>query len=767
MLLPVAGELQRTVTDGGRSAVTQATRDEVLVALLAGLLAARTVVAWTPLLHFDIDPSAISREAVVPFTGFGPAGSLALDALTSFLAALLLSSLGLRRGVAWSGALTIVAGIVAALDVGLVLRGDFENLWRGSAWVSAFVGAGALAACAAHPKFARLQRIALAVFLSVAALWLARGAWQVMVEHPATVAQYHDSKSEFLAAQGWNEDSVQAKTYERRLMQLEATGWFGLSNIMAGLSGAVGVACAVLVVRARRTMSSVSASVLVLCTVACACIVAVNGSKGALAACALGLVSAWLAGRSAWHARVAVLAALVMPVIAVIARGAIGDALGERSLFFRSQYWVGAWQVMLDAWPWGCGPDAFQPAYTLHRPALAVEEVTSAHSAPVDWLATMGLAGVAMTAAWFLMLWGCGSGLTMEPQHRKATSDVTSHDGSARDAWMVSLLGLSVVGVIAMVADPSGRVLPALGIVLAACLARSIVEGLARVDDGGLRMVMTALAVVLAAHAMVEMTLWQPGSASWVLGVIGVMAMGSCLGGAHRANRRSTAAVSDDPDAVAGTASGSTVRRWPIVLTVACLVSIATLQGAAALATARQERAVEAAAETLVENLFTAPARARAGEILRTAVEEHSILRRHLLLLKSADQFLQAGIGERDPARARVWFDEALDSARAATDAFPFRSALVSAAIIDAMVERGLVGWDQVIAVRGDVLLHDPRHTTSWVRLIDAHGMAGDDAAARDAARRALDADDSFRLDPLRQLPGAVRERCRVAAGAR
>ncbi|MBU6208904.1 MAG: hypothetical protein KGR22_03230, partial [Planctomycetes bacterium] len=146
-----------------------------LVSTLAGLLAARTVVAWTPLVHFDLDPSAISREAVVPFAGLGPAGSLAMDALTCVVAAGLLVVLARSRTVAWQGCLAIAAGVMAALDVGLVLRGDFENLWRGSAWVSAFVGAGALAACAAHPQAARLQRIALAVLLSVAALWLVRG----------------------------------------------------------------------------------------------------------------------------------------------------------------------------------------------------------------------------------------------------------------------------------------------------------------------------------------------------------------------------------------------------------------------------------------------------------------------------------------------------------------------------------------------------------------------------------------------------------------
>ncbi|MBM4110438.1 MAG: hypothetical protein FJ254_03645 [Phycisphaerae bacterium] len=732
-----------------------------LVAILAGLLAARTVVAWTPLIHFDLDPSAISREAVVPFAGFGPAGSLALDALTTLAAAALLAVLARARALAWPGGLAIAAGIVAALDVGLVLRGDFENLWRGSAWVSAFVGCGALAACAAHPQAARLQRMALAVFLSVAALWLTRGAWQLVVEHPATVEQYQRSKQDFLAAQGWTEESAQALTYERRLVQLEATGWFGLANIMAGLVGAVGVACAVLVWQARRALTMRSAAVLALGALACAAIVIVNGSKGALAACALGLVAAWWSQRSSWHARVAVLAALAIPVVAIVVRGAIGESLGERSLFFRSQYWVGAWQVMLDAWPWGCGPDSFQAAYTLHRPALSVEEVTSAHAAPVDWMATMGLAGVLMSAAWVVLLWVCGGAAAQDAQKHHAERGDATASAEARESWMVSLLGLSVVGVIAMLADPAGRVLPAVGIVLAGVLARAIIGGLTKLDARAQRVMITGLAVVLAADAMVEMTLWQPGSASWVLGVIGALAMGS--GAAFIKTPRRTATMSETTADLAVTSSPCATAQWPIVLASICLVGIATLQGATAWVTHRQERAVDAAAETLVENLFTPPARACAAEQLRTAVEDEPVLRRHLLLLKSADQFLQAGLGDRDPARARVWFGEALDSARAASSAFPLRSALVSAATVDAMVERGMIGWDQVIAVRTDVLSHDPRHTMSLVRLADAYEKAGDHRAARDAAQRALDADDSFRLDPLRQLPAAVRERLRGA----
>jgi len=711
--------------------------DAALVAVLAGLLASRTLVAWTPLVHFDIDPSAVSREAVIPFAGLGPAGSLAIDAVTCGISAVLLARCA-RFGPPWGAFTMILAGLVAAIDVALVLRGDFENLWRGSAWVAACLGAGSLAACSGHPHAVRLQRIALTVLLSVGAVWLVRGAWQLLVEHPAMVSQFSRARQEFLAAQGWTEGSVQAQTYERRLMQLEATGWFGLSNLMAGLVGAIGVATSLVLVRARRLLKLPAASILALCIAGCGAIELVNGSKGAIAAAGLGLAAAWWASGSWWRARVALLAALVIPTAAVVMRGLLGDALDERSLLFRSQYWVGAWQIMQEGWPWGCGPDSFQAAYTLHRPGLAVEEVTSAHAAPVDWIATLGLAGVAVTGAWAFLLMQCGARNGAPP--RDTDADGVKLAAGIPEAWMVVLLGLSVAGIVAVIGDPAGRILPVVGLVLAAAFAWGLIGALITLDEGGFRMVGVGLGVVLASHAMIEMTLWQPGSASWVLGVIGVLAI-------HRA-----------------AVPGRRVGRGTVVVASCCMIGLGLAQWRVAWLTHRQERDVDAAVETLVENLFTAPARARAGEQLRLAFEDQALLRRHTLLLKSADQFLQAGLAERDPARARVWFGEALESARGALDAFPLRSTLVMAAILDAMAERGLTGWDQVVAVRRDVLRHDPRHTASLVRLAEAHAEAGDLDEARIVARRALDVDDSFRMDPLRQLPGAVRERCAALA---
>jgi len=127
-------------------------------------------------------------------------------------------------------------------------------------------------------------------------------------------------------------------------------------------------------------------------------------------------------------------------------------------------------------------------------------------------------------------------------------------------------------------------------------------------------------------------------------------------------------------------------------------------------------------------------------------------LRRHLLLAKSADQWLQAGLAETDPARARVWFDEALAHAARCRAAMPLRTALEASAITQAMADRGLAPWSDVVDAGERVLVHDPRHTMTMVRIAEALARTGEAERAAEWARRALEADASFALDPLRRL---------------
>jgi len=728
--------------------------DAALVAVLAGLLASRTLVAWTPLVHFDIDPSAVSREAVIPFAGLGPAGSLAIDALTCGVAGVLLWRLA-RARIAWPAWLALLAALLAALDVALVLRGDFENLWRGSAWCSAILGAGALAACGGHPSAASLRRIALAVLVGASAAWIVRGGVQLIIEHPETVAQYRATKDAFFAAQGWDPASAQALTYERRMMQREATGWFGLANIMAGLCAAVAVGAAGTALAARRGARATGVIVLLALAVGAAAIVLINGSKGAIAAMAIGGAAALLARRSTWHARAALCAAMAIPVLAVLARGALGESLGERSLLFRSQYWDGAWRVAVEAWPWGTGPDAFQAAYTRLRPWTAVEEVTSAHAAPVDWFATLGLAGLLVTAAWVALVVragdagrdeaACASGA--DADGARVREDGDSHAGG-RDEWMVALVGLVLATVVSVIADPAGRFIPLLALPAAAWAARVVIDAFRAASGAAVRAVVVGVTAVLACHAMIEMTAWQPGSASWVLGVVGTCAM---VGGASR----SVPAVCAPAQCIRASVA--------LVASLALLASIG--QAALARTVQLQERTIDAAAEALVENLFTPPSRAKAGELLATAFDEHASLRRHLLLAKSADQWLQAGLAETDPARARVWFDEALAHAARCRAAMPLRAALEASAITQAMADRGLAPWSDVVDACEAVLVHDPRHTMTMVRIAEALARTGEAERAAEWARRALEADASFALDPLRHMPAAARSRCEALVG--
>jgi hypothetical protein len=649
----------------------------------------------------------------------------------------------------------IVAGLVAAIDVALVLRGDFENLWRGSAWCSALLGAGALAACGAHPRAGSLRRIALAVLLGASAAWIVRGGVQLVIEHPETVAQFRATKDAFFAAQGWDPASAQALTYERRMMQREATGWFGLANIMSGLCAAVAVGAACTMLPTWRRGRAVGLIALLALAVGAAGIVLINGSKGAIAAMAIGGAAALVARRSTWHARAALCAAMAIPVVAVLARGAVGESLGERSLLFRSQYWDGAWRVALESWPWGTGPDAFQAAYTRLRPWTAVEEVTSAHAAPVDWFATLGLAGLLVTAAWVALVVRAGETGRDEAAcapgagagDELVRGDADSHEGS-RDERMIALVGLVLATVIAVIADPAGRFIPLLALPLAAWVARVVIDALRTASGSAVRAIVLGVTAVLACHAMVEMTAWQPGSASWVLGVVGACAM---VGGASR-----SVPASDAPEQGLRAA----------VAVVATLVLVASIAQASLARTVQlQERTIDAAAEVLVENLFTSPSRAKAGEMLATAFDEHASLRRHLLLAKSADQWLQAGLAETDPARARVWFDEALAHAARCRVAMPLRAALETGAITQAMAERGLVPWGAVVDAGEAVLAHDPRHTMTMVRIAESLARMGESGRAAEWAHRALEADESFALDPLRRMPAAARSRCEALVG--
>ncbi|MBL9141735.1 MAG: hypothetical protein JNK53_07700, partial [Phycisphaerae bacterium] len=185
--------------------------------------------------------------------GWGPPHTLALDSLTLVLASFVYAACMPRARRA--DALVAVAALAPA---GVVLwHGQHfaDDAWRGSGWLAAIVAAAALwTAVRALPRGAALRAALLAVLIAAAGPMLLRSGMQLVVEHGATVADYHANKANILAARGWTPDSPQALMFERRLMQREAVGWFGLSNVLSSLLAAMAIACAGLTIAGWKNL---------------------------------------------------------------------------------------------------------------------------------------------------------------------------------------------------------------------------------------------------------------------------------------------------------------------------------------------------------------------------------------------------------------------------------------------------------------------------------------------------------------------------------
>ncbi|MGA0174416.1 MAG: hypothetical protein ACO3NL_12340, partial [Phycisphaerales bacterium] len=393
---------------------------------VAGVLAsavARGVAAMPPWKWFDVDP--IGSPGALE--GLGPAASLGLDAL------MLLSASFVLLGVVRSGRrLDAISLLLAFLPVPLLAwhaSGDLGQTWRGSTLAASWIG---LVAAAHLHAFPRHRAILFAGLVACSLPWLARGAEQWFFEHPATVAHFEANRSEILASFGWAEGSEPARIYERRLVQREMSGWFGLANVWSAVIAACGVAWSRLSTETRgRGFGGGTALLAIALAAACLAGVVLNGSKGAIAALVAGLLFAFVApralarresapgdrgeapevapaasrdastppprsaatqescraARGGADARILegglgrlVLLAIPLGIAAIVGRGLLPEGfLSEKSLLFRWHYLQGAWWTLLEN-PLGVGPAAFQEWYLLVKTPRSPESVQSAHS---------------------------------------------------------------------------------------------------------------------------------------------------------------------------------------------------------------------------------------------------------------------------------------------------------------------------------------------------------------------------------------------------
>lgn len=522
----------------------------------------RALLGTETMPYWDVDPT---RLPSIP-TGLTPAWSQVVDVLIigGSGAALLGEAVG-GAGISLACCALALVGAVGVALHGLVIRGgSLDDLVVGTTWVAAIAaGLGAMHVC----RDERVRRVTLVLAFSLVVLLSAKGMLQVWYEHRITMDQYRENPEQFLAGQGWLKDSAQARAFERRLSQPEATGWFGLANVFATFAagGLVALVGWTLLAwrRARdreRLMPDGWAGLLTIGMFCAAVGLALAGSKGGATVGAIGL--ALLAGGMLLRRQrlgplsrilteraggLLALALVLSAVLALMVRGAVGERVGELSLLFRWFYIVGAMRIFASHALFGVGPAGFKDAYMLAKPPISPEEVQSPHSVMFDFGATLGVFGLLWVALWLVWVFALGRTIVRGVVERESPPAAMPVDNPnvfapARvDLWLVLILTAVPVMVSSWaertITTPESAAARMAG--LAGWIGVSLGGmALARLDRGW-RWAAAVGALVMALHGQIDVTPVWAGSTCLFM----VMVAGAGAGLAGGRSRRPTLAA--------------------------------------------------------------------------------------------------------------------------------------------------------------------------------------------------------------------------------
>ncbi len=730
----------------GRSILAEWLRWAGAVAI-AGIAVTRCVIAFAPRVVFDIDPAVDPS----PLPGLGPAGSLLLDAL--MLAACGMALLGealARRGVsAWLLGLAIAPAAIVAWHA----CGDSGDLWRGSTWVAA------AAACATAAHLGRdtaLRNLILALLVAVLVPVLLRGTAQMSVsvlgwslrgpEYDDLIREFETGRDAFFADRGWTPETPAALVYERRLRQPDPRGWFPTVNLFASLMAFGTVLLAGLAIAAARQRARAPAFGAALAAAAAAAVMLFAGSKGAVLSAAAGLVlvAAPLAGprvRGALgrHGGTLAMGLVAGALLAVVVRGVVLPEawLGERSLLFRWHYLAGSARVIADHGLLGTGPDGFQTAYLAVRDPRSPEEVRSALNVFADWAATLGVAGAAWAAMLLLLTWRAGKA-ALSPEAGEGAATAKAPLAAAALVAVAGLMPALTVEAANLDALAT-QVSRAAGVIGFVAAVAALCALLARLRAAAAGAALGAAAIALVVHGQIEMTFFDPGSAVWVLCMVGL------AGGAP------APAAGARPSA--GLLWGGALIALGVLLAIRCVRAFGAervmIDAAREIHAATADRRLEALARQRASDSALAAYEDLPADVglLEEAARQRAVAARlseapaARQLLDEAVALSDRAVGEHDKA-SLVFLAADLWRARAHSTGDP-------------------ADWDVAIERAWSFAAIDPHGISPWTRLGDALWDAGRRDEAAEAYRRALENDAQHVLDPLSQMPEPERERIR------
>ncbi len=726
---------------------------------IVGLVCIRCVASQEPMPWWALDPMVTFS----PPTGITPMWSVAMDLLTLAFASIVMLR-GAMHGRAvpagWLLAALIGVGFAAWHGRPLPDRSWLEHARVGLGWTSAVIGGFALWH-AAHD--AAVRRVTVGMLLGIVAMLVAKGAVQVFVEHPQTVADYRLNKASFLAANGWLDGSDQVRAFERRLMQPEATGWFGLSNVFASLCAAGAVTMAGLAYeawRSRRDQGSPSSGRWLVVALGFGAVVAVvgvvlSGSRAGLGLVVIGLVGLGLVGavrsqaalRERMTSRIGWIAigVIAMVPVLIMLHGQMGERAPDRSLLFRWFYMQGASRIIADHPLAGVGPASFKDAYLLAKPPLSPESIESPHSAAFDWLACMGIGGLAWVVMLVAAVYVCGHNLLAEAapgtdEHQRAEAK-SAASGLDRRMLVVGVCAVFVISTLieSAILTPEAAIMRVVGMAGWLALGWGVIVLLAQRPEAIWPIGIGAL--VLVAHAQIEMTLTRPGSAHWAMALIATAAQPTAT--RLSSNRRWGLVLAAIPAILA--MWGAVGWGWRIAIWERHLANAAFGVMPTALGTAPSKKAMEVALVDL------ALAESAIG-FHQTTMESHTRMSLLFAQAELADPRGNSTFAENAVDRALHRTGKFVEANPGSATAWGWRSVvqIQSARLVG---ERAPIETVKETLERAATL--DPHGLTFPLRLVDWCESAGDSAGARYWAKRALAINQSLRLDPLMQLSDA------------
>lgn len=632
--------------------------------MFAAMARAQSIRARIP--YWDLDPTLVD----MPETALLYSHGFALDSLVWLAAAaMIVGELLIGRRIHWKSGLLVLLGAIGAALHGYVLpppgattnmlHGDFMGLALGSAWASAVVGGWTLLHLAREQG---IRRAAAFTLLGFVATLVAKGAYQVYVEHAYTVKSYRADPAAVLASNGLEIGSTAAKEFERRLLQPEALGWFGLANVFGSFVAAGFVLFLALSIGAwklvrEKAITSGPAGVVTIALLISAFGLYLSGSKGAIGAALAGCVALLplllRAGRGEEHvARTRVglsqplslwermsrsflrnetgegaasttpesrlptpvallpIALCLLTLLAILVRGVVGERIHELSLLFRYHYLVAATRIFASDPLTGVGPMGFKGAYALHKVPINPEQVESPHSVFFDWSATLGLFGVAWCLFLIYLLYRAGRNLTSSPPGATSLSPGREQVAMSRLPIYASIVAIVLAAIVCWLREAPVVTQDEWPLRLVALVVWSaiVVIGMRIADlaPRAFNVAIIAAATTLAVHGMIEMTPTQPGSCMLWLLVIGCSASSAYTSSATHAKRSVVLSV--------------------ITLQVSLVACVATLSFAYPIAKVKREEMLKHAAngartaaliDALRQHLDDPSARQQLEDILR------------------------------------------------------------------------------------------------------------------------------------------------------